>query len=350
MTAPPSTNSPDRANADRSRPRRHGTLAVALMSLGAAIAVTLAQPADSGSVRPAAEPTEIDRPASLTAQPLASIEDRLRELSGDDPLAHFRLAEDLAFNVGTTEAVRLARQLFVVAWEIDRELPADRSLGIGRSVCLALADLAAPEQRRYLLALADAATDDRDVVAPWVAPSLSQGLGKDWLAADPRDSLRLAQAIARFRAGDGVALRRLLDELDVVALLTNAALDRQAAQRLARVLSVLEENPRCPRCRNDRVVPANRGPDQAGPRYVLCPTCGGHTGPKLTNAQLAELLRAQALLLRVDAETWTGQRLIDGATPIRTLDPAGLAEAVHLPPGARRYVFPQGEPLQGAWR
>jgi hypothetical protein len=327
------------------------SLLVTVAAIGAIAAsfVALAQPA-SGTHPTALGPDEISRVDSFDADPIPRLEARLHDLDGSDALAYFRLGEDLAYLTDDPRATTLAKQLFVIAWEVDRAQPDDGKLGLGRSVCLALADVSGPRERRYLLALADSLPGAGEhAVAAWIAAVQRDTRNAGGVQINPDDRRSLVEAIARFRAGDGAEVINILEDLDATRVLRAAGLPADDAVTVVRSLRTIEAEPRCPRCRNSRLI--RTGPDDdTGLRYELCPNCGGHPGPNLTDRQLAGLFRAEALLLRASATTWAGQRLIDGGSPIRTLDPAGLAASVGVSPNARRYVFDDGDVFRGTWR
>lgn len=335
-------------------PRAHTTRAAVLATLLAAAFVLtpgrLAAQPEPSTPPQHSSPTDAETNAAADARldiySTASVERRLAALDGDDPMRYFELAEDIAYNERGASAMTLARQLFVIAWEIDRARPPREQLGIGRSVCLALADLATAEERRFLLAMAASLRNDPDAGAAWTSP----GAGPDapTLAIDERTAFQLSEALARFRAGEGRRLADILETLDAEAALRRIGLpERDVRSLLAAVQTVIDE-PRCPRCKNDRVVRA--GPEIDDQRYLICPECDGHSGPSLNADQLLLIMRAEALLLGVEAPAWSAHRVIDNAAPIRSLDPAALAETVGVNPDARTYRFQPGRPFDGQWR
>ena len=305
----------------------------------------VAQSSDAG-----AEPARTDQTTPIAA--VAELEQRLARLDTNDPGACFALGEDIAYHYASESALALARQLLVVAWLVDREAPAEDRLDLGPSVCVVLADIAPLDERRYLLALADtlrttptSTATSVSVDAALDAPSTPSNPA----ALHPREILPLSHALARFRAGDGGRLRDLLESIDPLPVFDAAGVADQDARRLVRAFDTLASDPRCPRCRNERIVRST--PDDDTPlRYTICPNCNGHPGPNLTVEQLTATVRAEAKLLGVAADSWSAQRLIDAAAPIRSLDPDQLPVAVGLPPNARTYHFTPGRPFDGTWR
>ncbi|MEC9372463.1 MAG: hypothetical protein VYC34_01410, partial [Planctomycetota bacterium] len=101
------------------------------------------------------------------ADPNASLRwaDRLESLTPSRPIDYFELAEEIAFEADNPEDERLASTLYVLSFELDRRRAGAETLG--RSVCLALAQLSkSEEERRWLLAMSKS-LDRRDAPARW---------------------------------------------------------------------------------------------------------------------------------------------------------------------------------------
>lgn len=237
------------------------------------------------------------------------LEARLEALTPAAPMEYFRLAEEVAYESTTPEGAALARRLYLLAYLLDEDRGGPLSLGT--SVCLALADLApSPEERQWLLALARV-LDEGDAALRWSA-------GGDTLAGARRDvAFKAATALGEFRAGRYRQAEDLLEEPGVADLLSryDALLDGG----LNAILTVLRTDPPvCRECRNRRIVRAESG----GPR--LCYTCGGDPGPGLRGQDLIRHLRLESLLLRGSQESWSAQLIVDGAEPLRAVDPDEL--------------------------
>ena len=114
--------------------------------------------------------------------------ERLAALDGTNAMTYFELAEEIAYEESSARALPVARQLYVIAYEVDRN--AGAPIGLGSSVCLALADLAESHaDRRWLLMLADAMRGRAIRSAP------TEQL------ADVAETDRLIEAITHYRAG-----------------------------------------------------------------------------------------------------------------------------------------------------
>lgn len=273
--------------------------------------------------------------------PEESLEARLGALDGTDAMAYFVLGEDVAALGADEGSVRLARELFVIAWEVDRE--GGGGLGLGRSVALALAELAGPEDRGWLRALAASEGGVAGGVrASWASAVL---MGEDAVGGDD-SARRLAEGLTRLRAGEGVRARAAVRPVSMEEVLRGAGLGGEDTAWVMERFEALFAEPRCPVCNNARVVQSGRGPEA---RYVLC-SRGGHPGPDVGGVGMLRLIRAEALLLGVEGRTWGGQFLVDRGAPVRTLDASSLAEVFGVDAGARVYEFEAGAVTRGRWR
>lgn len=290
------------------------------------------------------EPASEQPPASGIGA-VRDLEARLTALNGNEPMGYFMLAEDIAAVAETPRGFELARELFVLAWETDRV--AQAPLRIGPSVCLALADLATGDERRWLLALAASMDEPEGVVAPWMAPSFNAIADERAGQGELQQSFALAEALGHIRAGSAVRAASVLDSDALERALARSGLTATDIRRVRTIVEAVLTRPRCPRCKNERVV---RAPENAGRRFDTCPTCGGHPGPNLSRDDLTLTLRAEAALLGVGSSRWSAQRRIDGAAPLRPLDAADLAAIIGLDADARTYIFEPGSPLFGTWR
>lgn len=310
---------------------------------------------------------------AVSAQPIAQaprgtveLDAHLAALDGSDAMAYFELAEEIAYEEPGARALVMARQLFVLAFEVDRSSAQPRQLG--PSVCMALADLAESHaDRRWLLMLADAMR----------GRAIRSGgtLSGDEVLADQDAADRLVEAISHMRAG---RFRELRDDLVRIGInLTRAQGERlrgggaleaggQWAARRFRLAGL--EGPRaddladamvraagtvpCTTCGGARVVDRRDPEDGATVGVDLCPNCRGVPASLTINEQMNGLaLRAQALLLEAQPATWSAQHLIDPqGAPMRDLDPDELAPAFGVDPAARVWQ-PMGlTPLDGHWK
>ena len=125
----------------------------------------------------------------LTIQTAAPWRSRLEKLNPDDPMAYFELAEDIA-DASTDDTQRaMARQLFALSGVLAPQR-------LGRSACLALADLEVDvHAKRRLLALA-ALLDER-------AGGLAQGPAGRTSYYERAEALAVSEALSFYRKGNG---------------------------------------------------------------------------------------------------------------------------------------------------
>ncbi len=317
-------------------------IAVALTVIAAAILSTAI-----GAAQPADQPQQ-QQQASTAWPSLETLAERIAALGPtSEPLDYFRAAEDTAALIDSDAGITLARQLYAIAWETDRAAaqPAD----IGRSVALALAELAPDDDRGWLFAVAASQPPARG--APdWTSPAPEDAPIAASLALADRDApARLAEALARMRAGEGVRMRALLGRINTEATLRAAGVPASDRSFIIDLIQQVHDEPRCPVCRNERVVAVGSGPNQ---RYELCPR-GGHPGPDLSLADTARVIRVEAVLLGANAQTWSGQAVIDDGRPLRSLDPRAVTLSTGVQPDARVYTLAEGSPLtaitNGSW-
>ncbi len=289
---------------------------------------------------------------------------RLEALDGTNALAYFELAEEVAYEEQGKRALPIARQLYVLAYEVDRT--SSPPMNLGPSVCLALADLAESHvDRRWLLMLADAMRG--------MSSRTGQSVDTQ-LRADAAHTARLIEAMSHARAG---RFRDLRDELVRIGINTSraagerlrgggalraggewakrrlrlAGLESRAADEVAEGLVTAAGTVPCPTCKGRRTVDRHDHEDGAVIGIDLCPTCRGMPASLTINeATDTLLLRAQALLLDAQPATWNAQHLIDPAgVPMRDLDPDELAPAFGVDADAR-FWQPLGlAPLEGTW-
>lgn len=269
----------------------------------------------------AAQPSGTENAKRPEVKPLSIVlRERLEALNPGDAEAYFRLGEDVVAKAALPADLRLARELFVLSYELDRKQGGRRAL-MG-AACVALADIAPLRQdRRWLMALARSA-DPRYAPPGWEksgSRSVAPGVG-----------LAAATAIGQARAGDGGAARLALANPEVLALLQ--AFDPQLApggNGVRAVQRAAEQWP-CSECRNARVV---RVAGSNPPRYRVCSTCEGNPGPKLSREELVAQLRVESWLLDGEQKTWAAQIAGDEGAPLHDPDPAELAPVFGVDPG-----------------
>lgn len=239
---------------------------------------------------------------------VVGLADRLAALEPSEPLAYLRLGEEVAYEVPGERGRRLAQRLYVLSFELDRR--AGGRYGLGRSACLALADLAKDErERRWLLALAG------------VAGMLErEGLveeSREVPAYDEEAAHRFCEMLELFRAGSYRQAREQFGREDVqrVAEAHEDALERTGFPRMIERLGSA-----CPECRGRRVIES--GTDDA---LLPCHTCRGNPGPELSAVEFVRQIALEAEALGIEQERWSAQLQIDYGEPLRDLDPQGLA-------------------------
>ncbi len=256
-----------------------------------------------------AAPARGQTPAVETL-PIDNLRERLEALEPSDPIAYFELGEEVAQEFQTPEELALARELYAIAFDLDRR----RDGRYGASIALALADLVGVgSEQDWLLSLAH--TLDRRLARPdWHhAATAETSFQNTYLAA---------LAVGRVRAGQGREAQELLSLPEV----------RSIIQRYGPLLSpiaqpaeawLLREARRwpCPECRQQRIskaVDASRG------AFVACRVCGGNPGPELSTEEFIATLRFEARMLRGIQRSWAAQVIADGGAPVRDPDPAEL--------------------------
>jgi hypothetical protein len=297
---------------------------------------TAARQTDPANPVPPGTPT-----AAQPAAPVATNPWEMRtSLSPADPLAYFTLAEDFADLAGSAtspdeskRALTEARRLFILAAHTSLKRTSSGGAGLAASAFTALAAIAElPDEARWLRGVAQG-------VAP-AARSVRWEPSPRALAADA-GAYDLAVALGRYRSGE---FRRVRDTLrrqpDAAALLVRSGLDERQARAIISDLESDSAKPSgCPRCKGERVIRGPRTPDDAKPTVELCPVCLGNPAPTpaLTPERFANELRAEALLLGAAPTTWSAQSRIDGAAPLRDIDPAAVAAHYSVDPEASVY-------------
>lgn len=327
------------------RPRRPGPPRAA--AFAAAVAIPLGSaaqdaPTDGPPARDAA-PTE-NAPFAPTG--VAGLEARLAALSPDEPMAYFRLAEEVAYEYATEPARRLAQRLFVLSFELDRRSARPAGDGLGASVALALADLSTDEtERRWLLALASFFRGS----SPGPAPGPG-GTGGELAGAGAEDDLgrRLAEAAARLRGGDPTPVRILRNRADLPTWLRDVGFPPdEADEYLAELERVAGRIRRSPRSQDGRVIKRIVDGDQI---VELDPITRGNPGPSLDADELVAQLRVEGLLVGADPRDWAAAELIHAGRPLRDVDADELAPALSVDPTRTVWrLDPSGRWPGGRW-
>ncbi|MHC5006889.1 MAG: hypothetical protein ACYTGF_05970 [Planctomycetota bacterium] len=209
-------------------------------------------------------------------------EQRLEALSPADPMAYFELAEEVADEGGNEAQVALARHLFGLAAALDPRR-------LGRSACLAIADLESNTYaKRRLLALG-ALLDRR-------AGGVAGQQPGDSVAIDPEAALAISEAFSYYRKGDGArALKRL---------------ERPGAMDLLETWSGV-------------VFPGG------ATRFIEdCRLYRGARKPPVTPEDQVTYLRFEAALLSGESRSWLGDLLLTEGRPLIEVDPNRAEEVL----------------------
>jgi len=262
------------------------------------------------------------------------LEQRLRALTPEAPRAYLLLGEEVIHEMRGREARELGRTLLVLAFELDRRRAEPE--GVGASTCYALASIAGSgPEARWLRALAQAIEAREPLM----------DIASDRVEADApsEDEARvvLAEAIALARAEKGQGVERMLEQPEVAEVLEDVESRLGGADRM---FERAARRPVCPECGNRRTVPSL---DRDGDPLILCPTCNGNPGARLSDEEFLDSLAVEADLLDARIETWSGQLLIDGGAPAREADISSLSGFYGVD-ASRPYWSPAGGVL-GTW-
>lgn len=264
-------------------------------------------------------------------EPLAvpDLDARLRALEGEAPMRYFELAEEIAREFSGDAGRDLARNLFVLAFELSRDESGVPTLT--RSVCLALAELEPgdTDRRRWLRAIAALEDDD--------SPDAQGALRETGVRE------RIAVALSHFRAEEYLKARTQLNRPAVQRFISR--LGGAEKQLVDRVIHEVDRDAACEVCRNDRTVPDRSREGRRGDQ-VLCPRCQGNPGPRLTAEEYRRLLVFEIGLLGVQTQRWDAQLDVDDGAPLREASPDRLPRLFDVDPRAVIYTFD----AQKGWR
>jgi hypothetical protein len=269
------------------------------------------------------------QPEPVAPQPeihIPNLQERLTALVPDDPMPYFLLAEEVADEADTPSEQRLARQLYVVAYEIERERNQGRSLGA--SICLGLRQIERVEDTRAWLSALAGALDPRYASRDW---SVSDDKDEDRAAA-----LKTATMLGLARSGDGTRALTLRDDPEVAEMLKRFG-SLLGPGGMTRLDAMMRAWP-CPECHNTRAVSR---PGRGG-KTRLCNTCLGNPGDAISRAELLTHLRFESRLLNGVRRSWSAQAVMDEAAPLLDPEPDALAPQLSV-----RYRI---DPSQRYWR
>jgi len=277
-----------------------------------------------------------DGASERSATGVPDLRARLAALEPDDPLAYFRLAEEVAYEMQHGAGMELARRLFVLSFELDRRRDAPE--GLGASVCYALAELSTDvDERRWLRAVGRSIEPETD------APRWSTRAAE---RTSDRAPLELAEALGAFRAGETRSVRAAMARMDGEAMLRDAGMEATTAERLIDDVERLSSAPRQTRSSDGRVI---RSLSDGRQTVELDPTTGGNPGPSLTESEFIDHLRAELLLLGGSPASWGGQVILDGGRTLRDIDPEELAPYFGVDPAEAVWRAGEGDWMTGEW-
>jgi hypothetical protein len=218
---------------------------------------------------------------------------RLESLAPETPMAYFELAEEVADGAESDAEKQLARELFALAGTLD-------SVRLGRSACLALADLSEQSAQRTRLLI--------------LASMLNQRSGFDPISIELRSRVpdrdvaqEICEGLAYYRTGYGRRALQRLDDPEAVAIL------RQYARQLPGGINRILED---------------------------CEHYRGGNRPILMEMEINRLLQFEASLLAGDDLQWSEALLLNGDAPLPEVDPQRLQDAFAI--NAQRVYWRDG--------
>lgn len=294
--------------------------------LAAVLAVLASQPRQPGAPEPTPQPEPVAQPQSPAQEEsheipasIAPFRSRLEGLSPANPDAYFLLGEEVADQANDMAARELAKQLYVLAFDLATDRPGRSSLQA--ACCVALADLVKAEHdRRWLVALART-LDPRRVPPEWLARQAP--------ATTDSAAYQVATVIGLVRSGQGGAARQLLERPEVktaVESYDRLMMNMGVAGGSAGLMREAGRWP-CPECQNERVVKRGNPPESK-----LCPNCKGEPGPEMSGRDFVMQLRFESLILQGTQRSWAAQVTADGGAPLIDPEAGGLAAAFDVDP------------------
>lgn len=215
---------------------------------------------------------------------------RLEALRPVDPLAYFELGEEIAHATPEWRDVELAQTLFGLAGLLDRTQ-------LGRSACLALADLSVEaSERRRLRALAailgGAGLGGRALPSAQARNELAAGMSDDTVIA-------VLNALSYYRRGNGAKAIESLEAPEAMELLG--------------------------RC--DALLPGGVQ------RFVEdCRHYRGQLRPLLDDNDILRMLQIEVALLAGEDQRWSTAATLARLDPLIEVDPERLGEALGADP------------------
>ena len=221
--------------------------------------------------------------SAITIDDIDQWEQRLESLTPSNPLAYFELAEEIADATEDEYHRNLARHLFALAGVLDQK-------SLGRSACLALADMESRiHRKKRLLALADL-LDERGGSVGWVQTT-------QIMQINPRAAMAVSEALTHYRKGNGnLAISSLKKPGATKLLETTGGALRGGAQRF------IED---CKLYRSGR-------------------------SPMISNDDLLMMLQLEVALLAGDNRTWSADEMLTNGRPLLEVDPDNLQQTLSV--------------------
>lgn len=263
--------------------------------------------------------------AACGAQSQQSFEAKLESLAPSDPIAYFRLAEEVASSGGTADDQQLARRLYAIAFLLtsDETDSHESEFPIAASACLGLAELErSTTRKRWLLALAGR-LDPRYASKSWDASEQAN--------SSSEAALLLAEAIGLSLSGDGSLARERFDDPRVESLIeeTRGILDRPGTGASSTLIKREAQIWPCPECGNARAVPDR---SEGGQVRRLCSTCRGNPGPIISRESFVAYLAYQAVILHGTQRSWSADLAVNQGRPLLDPQPEEVAVYVGIDP------------------
>ncbi len=324
---------------------RQWALLSLLLACHAPLAQELAPPIEPEPADPQPEsaPAELDpepetKSWSSAMERVTDLRQRLTSLDGSDALVYLELAEEVASETGSREDRDLARELYAVAYDLERATRARPEVMVG--ACLGLAVLEPTDDGSAWMIAVASLLDPRTALGD--GPSISS------VSVSPQVALDAANALGLARAGKGRRARRLYDQPAVKQVferyggLLGGSGGLSGVSRFERSLSDWPDS----ECGGTRMI-MRRG--ENGVEMFTCPTCRGNPGPPLSEEEFLNHLRFESRLLRGIQQSWGAQIAADGGAPLLDPDPDRVTDSLAARYGidASRRVWREGTWLEG---
>ena len=272
--------------------------------LVAAVSISVMGP-DTSSVR---DPATAD----------ARFESELQALDPSHPRLYFELGELISAEAVDRADVMLAKRLFVLAYELDRN-NGKRDM-LAAPACLALASLPSlSRERPWLLGIA-ATLDPRYSVV---------GLEVEEAKVSASDGYRVASGLGLLRAGEVASARGLLDTQESMTVLKKYERLLSGSGSLGTLGKLKAELLRgvCTTCGGTHFV---KGAGNSDARK--CPVCDALPYWKVDDEDFSAQLVFESRLVAGIHTSWGAQVFADDEAPLRAADPATVAVSLGVDP------------------